>query len=201
MAKDTILCSNIAASVARSNPDTPVERTRPPGERSHASDSTPELDLRRRHARSAESRARLTETIVGRAEHLPRPDAALILAVYRDGLAISNIAALRARGVGGLESDVAAAIQVRRRLRRLARRCTDPLFAFVALHAPSFQPTMRRVAIACILHGLSVRRAALTLNLSEHVVRRQRESLLAIFQSSPRRVAAASASRAEAVAS
>lgn len=136
-------------------------------------------------AQIAEARRKLIELIVSRAELLPDADAALVLAVYRDGVVLPRlVAAARTSAAPDPDPHHANLAYLRRRLHRLARRCIDPLFVFVSINSPALPPTMRRVATACILHGMSLRRAALTLNLSHHVVRLQRERLQALFESS-----------------
>ncbi len=174
MLQTTILCNSRPESVGHAD----VSPLTPRPTLLSAEPPNP-FDLRRKRARTAAARRRLAELLVARARHLPDEDAALLLAVYRDGVPLCTIAAMGTPGPDG----PATVSQVRRRLRRLARRCTDPLFEYVVVHIDTLPPTLRRVATACILHGLSVRRAALTLNLTHHVVRRHRDSLLAVFAS------------------
>ncbi len=139
------------------------------------------LDLRRYRGRGEAKRREFAEMILGRTDHLSAADAALVVAVYRDRMLVRTIAELGAAAGDTANSNVP---QIRRRLRRITRRCVDPLFAYVAVNIDTLQPTMRRVAVACVLHGLSLREAAISLNLSHHVVRSQREALRAIYASS-----------------
>lgn len=174
MSHNTILCQSAQVLVGEAEPPSDAS----------AIDPGTAFDLRRRRRKATPTpptRRALAEVLVDRARHLPTEDAALVLAVYRDGMRLADIAAL---GPTGLDPAGVSVPHLRRRLRRLTRRCIDPLFAYVVVHAPTLSPTMRRVATACVLHGMSVRRASIVLNLTHHAVRQHRESLQAIFNTS-----------------
>ncbi|MDX2116465.1 MAG: hypothetical protein SFZ24_12720 [Planctomycetota bacterium] len=137
------------------------------------------------------SRRDAAERVVALAEFLPEDERSAVLAVYRDGVTVRDLAL--AAAVAGPRRDVESlARQLRRRVRRAAQRALSPRFAFVAaflhpeepaerarLGLPCWTPTRRRVARACVLHGLSLRRAAAELGLSFHCVRREMQSILA----------------------
>lgn len=114
------------------------------------------LDLRRRPD------TRLHDTLLERAPWLAPGDRTLIELVFREGRTLREIASL-------LDQPPPA---IRRRLRRIATRLLDPLTAYVAAHADTWPPTRRRIAVACVLQGLSMREAAQRLGLSLHTVRR-----------------------------
>jgi ABC-type lipoprotein export system ATPase subunit len=69
----------------------------------------------------------------------------------------------------------------RRRLRRLIERALSPRFAFVVAHRASLGATRRRVAMACIVQGRSLREASGMLGLSLHAVRRHIDAVEALF--------------------
>lgn len=127
---------------------------------------TPGNDLRRRRRRE------LAEQIVRRADWLPREDKSILQAIYEDGRSVTEVAVLRGDSPR----------QLRRRVHRLVERVLSQKFTFVAAHLPSWSPTRRRVAEACVLHGLSLRRAAERLGLSHHTVRRNYEAVHALYE-------------------
>jgi hypothetical protein len=70
---------------------------------------------------------------------------------------------------------------LRRRFRRLVRRVQSPEFAFVLEHRAQWTRSMREVATACWIHGLSTRAASNRLRMSLHDVRRHRCTILALI--------------------
>ena len=118
-------------------------------------------------------RRRAAEAIVRKAAWLRGDERALLEAVFGQGRSCADLARLI-----GVPADT-----VRRRVRRATKRAGSDLFAFVAMHAESWGPTRRRVAIACVLHGRSMRCAAKELGLSLHTVRRERHAIDALFES------------------
>lgn len=125
-------------------------------------------DLRRR------GRRELVAAIISRAPHLPPDEAALLRTVYESGqpaVSMSTLMGVRAPAV-------------RRRLRRLTRRILSERFQFVVYNRARWTPAMRRVAVACYLHGKTVRRASADLHMSQHRVRRYRDAIEALFEAS-----------------
>jgi DNA-directed RNA polymerase specialized sigma24 family protein len=114
------------------------------------------LDLRRKRQRE------MADSIISRAEYLTGPDRTLVLAVYEDNRRMSDLA--RMMGIHPRS--------LRRRVRRLIERMMSPKFAFVASRRDQWASTQRRVATACVLHGLSIRAAADQLKLSHYTVRK-----------------------------
>lgn len=126
-------------------------------------------DLRRRR------RADDAERLVIRAQWLAEPDRALVEAVYRDGQTTVELARL-------LETD---ARRVRRRVKKLVGRLASPKAMFVAQHGERWSPMRRRVAIACVLHGRSLRESADELGLTLHTVRLHAHAIDALFEARP----------------
>ncbi len=120
--------------------------------------STPaKIDLRRRSVRDR------AEQFVALAEWLHPTERALIESVFDRGMTVSELA-LMSGGDPRL---------LQRRLRRLLRRMNSREFREVIRRADLW-PVMRRgIARACILQGLTLRRAAEELGLSVHTVREQ----------------------------
>lgn len=111
-----------------------------------------------------------------RATHLPEQDRYLIEGVFRDGRPISDLAAMwREHPAAGR-----APRSLRRRLHRLVDRLLSPRFEVVASLNHTWGPTRKRIATACVLHGLSTRQAADHLGVSLHTVRRQIDAINAI---------------------
>ena len=123
------------------------------------------LDLRRKRQRD------LADSILSRAEYLARPDRTLILAVYEDNRRISHLARMM-----GLHPR-----SLRRRIRRLIERMMSPKFAFVAARRDQWSATQRRVATACVLHGLSIKAASEQLKLSHYTVRKHCDIVQTLF--------------------
>ncbi|MBX3358524.1 MAG: hypothetical protein KF745_08850 [Phycisphaeraceae bacterium] len=110
------------------------------------------------------------ETLVDRSEFLPVDEAALIRAVYGEGVAMTMLA--RAAGL--------PVAMIRRRIKKIVRRLLTDEFAFVATHLAQWPPITRRIARCCVLHGRTLRSAALELGLTVHVVRRHRDMVLTL---------------------
>jgi len=112
----------------------------------------------------------LAETLMDRADVLPVADRTLLLAVYGEGRSFKEMGALT-----GESPHV-----VRCRVRRLVRRVLSAEYALVRARRAGWAPTRRRVAAACFLRGLSLREAALELNLTFHTVRLHHGAVLAL---------------------
>ncbi|MDQ7012964.1 MAG: hypothetical protein Q9O74_03600 [Planctomycetota bacterium] len=136
----------------------------------HLEAKSPALDLRRGFRRD------VARTLVDRAVHLPEQDRYLIEGVFRDGRPISDLAQMWREHPGPGR----APRSLRRRLHRLVDRLLSPRFEVVAQLNHTWTPTRKRVATACVLHGLSTRRAAADLGISLHTVRRQVDAINAI---------------------
>lgn len=141
-------------------------RSNPHHDAAHNPEAAAIFDLRRRRPR------RMPASLAGRADYLPPDEAALLRSVYHDGVTISALAA-----IAGLRPAT-----VRSRLRRILRRIEDPCFAFVLAGRDAWPPPMARVATACFLHGLTLRRAAADLNMSVAAVRRYRDAAAALYE-------------------
>lgn len=127
------------------------------------------LDLRR--PRDAEA----ARQVVDRADWLSPPDRALVLAVLRDGQAVTDLARV-------LEGNPRA---LRRRLGAAVARLTDERTVFVARHLPAIEaasPTRARVARAFYLQGQTMRAIALANRLSLHTVRAHRLAVEGMFE-------------------
>lgn len=130
----------------------------------------PDLDLRRGFHRD------LAQALVERAAHLPEPDRYLVEGVFRDGRSIAHLSAMWApRPEPGRNPQ-----SLRRRLHRLIARLSSHRFLVVAEHSDRWTPTRRRVATACVLHGMSLREASEALGVSLHTVRRHFEAVAAV---------------------
>lgn len=127
-------------------------------------------DLRRRLGRRDAA-----EVIVERSKHLLPADAALVRAVFADGVPVSRLAALSDARAGA-----PAARALRRRLRRLLARMLSERFVGVLRRQEEWGVTRRRVAAACVLQGLTMRQAAAALGVSYHAVRRHMDAVGAI---------------------
>jgi len=129
-------------------------------------------DLRRR------TRREHAEAITGRAAWLPADDRELVEAVFAHGRSVAAyVRTQRERGLRpGLTERTA-----RRRLRRLIQRLASPRFAFVIDQRRHWGATRRRVAMACVVQGLSLRQAARALGLSLHAVRRHMDAVDALY--------------------
>lgn len=126
-------------------------------------------DLRRRR------RAADAEWLVSRAQWLAEADRALVEAVYRDGKTTVELARL-------LETD---ACTVRRRMKKLVRRLASSKAVWVARHMERWSPMRRRVATACVLHGLSLRESASEVGQSLYAVRQHMHAIDALYEARP----------------
>ena len=144
---------------------------RPP---SRALDATEALDLRRLQ------RQQILDTVVSRVDGLAPTDRQLLLAVYRDGMAVENIARAACSAIG-TQAVLTTARALRRRVKHLVRRILTPKYAFVLLRCPEWPASRRRIARACVLEGLSMRRASAELGVSLHLVRRELAAIHALF--------------------
>lgn len=154
----------------------------------------PPVDLRRRAGRE------FAELLVARADALAAPDRALIRAVFREGLSVREVAELQAGAASSTPDDAqpgasagtdpgARVRTLRRRVRALIARMTSTRFLIVLRAAgPGATPaaaspwpaTRRRVAVACVLQGMTLRDAARSLRLSLHSVRRHMDVINAL---------------------
>lgn len=135
------------------------------------------------------SRRSYAELLVERSAWLPPIDRALVEAVFGEGL---SVAAYVRRSVDRGTPVVPAAgdpdavgaeslcRSARRRLQRIVQRLTSDRFAFVVARRNTWSATRRRVAMACGVHGLSLREAARHLGVSLHTVRRHMQAVDAL---------------------
>lgn len=132
------------------------------------------------------ARSELADTLVARSAFLPEDDAALVRAVYRDGLEVKVAAALIRRPVSS----------VSHRLRRLVARMSSPRFAWClrqlerqasgrAAPHEAWNADRQRVATLCLLQGRTLRDTARRTALSVHHVRRHLAALEALFLEHP----------------
>lgn len=113
------------------------------------------LDLRRR------ARLDRNEMILARVGWLTEQDRAVLEGVFRTGQTVRELARL----LGVSERKLG------RRVHRLVERVLSDRFAFVMRHHGRWSPARRRVAVACVLEGRSVRAARGDLGLSMHTIR------------------------------
>lgn len=144
--------------------------------------------------RRSRSDRRYAEMLVERAAWIPTVDRALIEAVYGEGLSVVGyVRRCLDRGVVPVERAVfgggagradldAWSRAARRRLRRVVARLGSDRFAFVIARRNTWATSRRRVAMACVLHGNSLRQASRDLGLSLHTVRRHMEAVDAMFE-------------------
>jgi hypothetical protein len=169
-------------------------------------------DLRRAHARET------SDHLLSLAHHLTPESKALIEAVYLHGHTAVELAASQSRARDHVASGPAqrqsvhrgettdtrtgadqaehpeltlerAARSMRARIRRLVRRMLRPEFGYVAHQIHTWTPTRQRVARACILHGMPIRAASITLNLSLHTIRRHLDAVQAMYELDRQRIA------------
>lgn len=131
-------------------------------------------DLRRR------TRREHAELLTERAAWIPAPDRELVEAVYREGHSVASYV----RAHRGLGFERWTERSARRRLRRLVERLASPRFAFVIAARTSWPIARRRVAMAVVVQGKTLRDTARTLGLSLHVVRRHIDAVDALFTES-----------------
>lgn len=142
------------------------------------------IDLRRRTNSGREA----ARTCLERARLLPEGERAALTAVYRDGMTVKELSALRSTPARDPRS-------LRRQLRRISARLLSPRFAFVAgflepadqaerrrLGLPCWPPRRRAVAEQCIIRGLSIREAAAALRMTFHVVRLELSIISALHE-------------------
>lgn len=122
------------------------------------------VDLRRKQPGATISR------IIRRAEWLGETDRELVLAFYEQGLSAARI------GVMFNESPR----QVRRRIRQLTARLSDPRAAYVAAHSSAWGRSRGAVARELFLRGRSMREVSQKLGISLHCVRKHRDAIEAM---------------------
>lgn len=128
-------------------------------------------DLRRR------TRREHAEMLAERAAFLPAHDRELVEAVYHEGLSVAGyVRRQRDRDIVRWTERAA-----RRRLRRLVERLASPRFVFVLGARSSWPLTRRRVAVAVVIQGRSLRETARSLGLSLHAVRRHIDAVEALY--------------------
>ncbi len=118
---------------------------------------TEAADLRRRRHRE------LAEIIVEHAQFALPADRALIESIHRDGLTAQQVAALNG----------SSPRSVRRRARLVVERLLSPRFTFVIVRRDQWPAVRRRVAVACVLQGRTMRETARHLRVSLHTVRKE----------------------------
>ncbi|MEQ8844347.1 MAG: sigma factor-like helix-turn-helix DNA-binding protein [Phycisphaerales bacterium] len=124
------------------------------------------LDMRRKRRRAMVTR------VLDAADHLPPDERQLLLAVYGRGMAVSEAAAL----LGTNER------QMRRRVRALVRRVTDPAFEAAVRLGPQLPRQIAQVARLTAVEGLTMRQAAQRLGVSYHCVRKSRDGFRALAE-------------------
>jgi hypothetical protein len=137
--------------------------------RTHAADwldRTDAIDLRR--ARDAQA----ADRVILRADWLPSPDRALVLAVLRDGQSVAALARIQRTNPRTL----------RRRLAAAVARLSDDRTAFVATHAASMPRTRALVARGLYLRGQTLRAIADAHALSLHTVRAHRQAIDGMYE-------------------
>lgn len=123
------------------------------------------IDLRQRAFRDR------AEDQIALAEWLHPTERALIESVFDRGMTVSRLALM--------SGDDPRLLQ--RRFRRLLRRMNSREFREVIRRADTWPVTRRRIARACILQGLTLRRTAEQLRLSIHTVREQLAIIRAVI--------------------
>lgn len=124
-------------------------------------------DLRRRLGREE------VETVLALAEHLGPEERSLLRMVFDGGVPVGEVA--RVRGC--------PARTLRREVRALVKRVTDPRFVFVLSSREVWGANRRKVASACVVQGLTLRETASVTGLSLHAVRRHMGAIEALFES------------------
>ena len=124
------------------------------------------------YSRGGEEDRRWAELVGACADVLPRQDGELMRAVFVEGRSKREMG--RLLGVDGRA--------LRRRLEKLVQRVESPKFGFVRAHLSRMGPARRRVAVACVLHGRSLREAAAELGTPLNAVRRHMDALHAMFE-------------------
>ncbi|MGP1345105.1 MAG: hypothetical protein ACTS3F_00370 [Phycisphaerales bacterium] len=126
-----------------------------------AAQALPAADLRRREPRDQ------AEAILALARFVHPRDRALLTAIYEQGHCAAHLAALTHQDPR----------TIRRRIRHLLTRFRSPLFAFVATHLRQWPPARQRIAVLCILQGLTIRAAAERTGFTMHAVRRHLDQI------------------------
>jgi DNA-directed RNA polymerase specialized sigma24 family protein len=116
------------------------------------------------------------EQVVARAAFLPPADRLLIELYLDQGRTLKDIAASC-----GVPPRVMS-----RRMRKLILRLASDRYAFVVRHMETWPLSRRRVAVAMVLHGLSIRESAQVLSMSLYVVRRHHENIATLFEADQR---------------
>jgi hypothetical protein len=129
------------------------------------------------------ARAELAEALTARAKFLPDDDAAIVLAIFRDGLRITQVAAMLRRPPTSLGY----------RVRTIVARMSSPRFAWclrqierqasgLAPPSDAWSIERQRVASLRLLHGRGLRDVARRTGLSVHHVRKHLVAIEALFQ-------------------
>lgn len=158
----------------RSQPDHAHQPARRPRRRTYAAgwlDDLGHLDLRR--PRDAEA----ADRVIHRADWLGPSDRALVLAVFRDSMSVTDLA--RAHDT--------CPRSLRRRLAAALARINDDHAPFVIAHTttqlgpPAITGVRARIARAVYLQGRSMRAIADDLGVSLHTVRAHRQAVDALY--------------------
>lgn len=120
------------------------------------------LDMRRKNRRA------LVAKVLDAADHLPKEDRQLLIAIYGRGMSVTDAAVM----LGTPER------QLRRRVKALVRRVCDPAFHAAVKLGPELPRPICQAARLTIIEGLPVRQAALRLGASYYSVRKHREAFL-----------------------
>lgn len=140
-------------------------------------------DLRKRR------QGRLIDQILQRAIHLPDDDRRLVEAVYRDGATMTDVARTAMLGRANPAGEAPAsptrtARMLRRRLRRIVARLTDPQALAYFREGQQWPHSRRVVAQAVLVQGLPQRTAARKLGMSLHTIRKQLDQIRVLVESS-----------------
>lgn len=149
-----------------------LTRTDSKGQWRHA-DPDQALDLRKRLRRDR------TDCIVARAAFLPPSERLLVESYFREGRTIKILA----------EASATDPRVLSRRLRRLTERLLSDRFSFVLRNFEGWSPSRRRVAMAMVMQGLSMRAASIHLRMSLYSVRRHADAINALYESEKRAAA------------
>lgn len=134
------------------------------GSENWLSDCDQRLDLRRKRETD------LSSLVVRRAHWLEPDDCELILAMFDRGQHATSIASMVKQSPR----------LVRRRIRDLVARLSDPRVAYVVAHRHQWGQSRRRVARELFIRGRSMREASDALGLSLHSVRKHRDAIEAM---------------------
>ncbi|MEM8739279.1 MAG: hypothetical protein AAGG38_12520 [Planctomycetota bacterium] len=118
-------------------------------------------------ARVAQARLDLrdeAESILAMSTHLDRAERILVEQVYRDGLAVTDIARLYRVNPRTMQN----------RLKKAIKRIASPEFQYVLTHGELLPRELRAPARRFYLQGLGLRRTAELTQQSLHTVRQQR---------------------------